>query len=1342
MNLQAALALEPNYRLAFFAAVFAPSESYMFSANQFFAYCKQKITLKAQRKFNDDISSFFTDYPVGDYWINRFSTPSVFFRCCQSITESEISTLERFHNASGLHHTGKNNIYQHYWNFIRGIKAHFKGQEVNTDDLREIFDQARFLIEKRWLHYLDFFVKNEDYHWLAQFNDGDNIRLIWSEFLEQYSICQRIGTIDSVRKFFESSSAATNVLDIEEVKNWFILNCDFIYKGFDEKALQSLSTKYPYYYTYYALYLMKQGRHAEALASMEQELKLFGNKRLFNQSFTNLIYAICLFNNRSNPKIYKRMEGFANRNLKGVGQELIKVICHVGTNRDVLTYDPSVCSEDSDFQNLRAIVYCYFGIFNYSMREETLEVGKDIATNFMKFLVACVVKKEAVINELKESFNFPDILPTFTPIAPWERALDRLLQSPILNQKPVTSNADVANQERVIYWVDMNNLEVQPRLIKSKNGIEWSKGRSISLLTFSEGNFSNNVTPQDLRVIKTMRQSSAHSFDLGGVRTLYELIGHPYVYRLDQPDQEVRVVEVPLQLEVKKNSKGWQITHNVPQLKHFEEFQLVGVHGNVISILRLKEEQYELIQTLTSVDTFPENSESKLTQVVGKLSRQMMVMGELVENTNTLNKVKGDTDITFQFSPRDNDLFAIQAMVCPLDQSALTCEPGNGLEYIGTQVNGVGVQVQRDLKKEKEHMSALAAILSEFDESLVKQNFWNVDTLGCLRFLEVLRDAPHIKIVWPEGVRMKVSYPRLSASNIHMSLHRMNQWFEVAGHINIDGKTQMSIAELLAKVRESKGQYIPLDNDEYLAVTDNLRKHLSALENVVNSNKKASTISVYNSGIVHELEKSGVEIEAETGWRDLVEKINQAQNFTPVVPKNLAAELRDYQVDGFDWLMRLSQWGAGGCLSDDMGLGKTLQTIAMLLARANQGPALVVVPTSVLYNWCSELARFAPSLNIKVMKLADRENLIKEAKNNDVVLVTYGVLVSEEELMSQKNWSTVVLDEAHVIKNRDTKMAKACRSLQADFRVLLTGTPIQNNLSEIWSLFEFANPGLLGTFKQFTNRFIVPIERDQNKDTQRLLKRILSPFILRRTKSEVLDELPQKTDVTIKIQLSEKERALYEHLRLETTTSLDLGEINPIQALSALTKLRQAACHPKLVDSKLNIESSKTERFLELVEDLQGNNHRALVFSQFTSHLDLIKKELDAKGISYLYLDGSMSANERLRLVDNFQNGNQLLFLISLKAGGTGLNLTAADYVIHLDPWWNPAIESQASDRAYRIGQQRPVTIYRLIAENTVEERIIELHKTKKSLADALMEGADMANKLSKDEILKLLTMA
>jgi SNF2 family DNA or RNA helicase len=352
------------------------------------------------------------------------------------------------------------------------------------------------------------------------------------------------------------------------------------------------------------------------------------------------------------------------------------------------------------------------------------------------------------------------------------------------------------------------------------------------------------------------------------------------------------------------------------------------------------------------------------------------------------------------------------------------------------------------------------------------------------------------------------------------------------------------------------------------------------------------------------------------------------------------------------------------------------------------------------------------------------------------LVTSYGLLLSEEKLFAEFEWATAVLDEAHVIKNYATKTSKATMQLKAGFRMALTGTPIQNHLGEIWNLFNFINPGLLGSLQNFTDLFIKPGDEPSKKH----LKKLIAPFILRRTKTSVLDELPPKTEIVKKIQLSEEEEAFYEALRRQAIENLvNANEAKHIQVLAEITKLRLASCNPLLIDPNIDISSSKLTTFLDISEEFIENKHKTLVFSQFVTHLSIIRKALDNKGIQYQYLDGSTSQAERERSVKRFQSGEGDFFLISLKAGGLGLNLTAADYVIHLDPWWNPAVEDQASDRAHRIGQQRPVTIYRLVAKNTIEEKIMQLHHSKRDLAEQLLEGSDMAARLSVSEMMELI---
>ena len=345
--------------------------------------------------------------------------------------------------------------------------------------------------------------------------------------------------------------------------------------------------------------------------------------------------------------------------------------------------------------------------------------------------------------------------------------------------------------------------------------------------------------------------------------------------------------------------------------------------------------------------------------------------------------------------------------------------------------------------------------------------------------------------------------------------------------------------------------------------------------------------------------------------------------------------------------------------------------------------------------------------------------------------------------MHLQKFATIILDEAQAVKNRATKRSKTVMNLQAGFRLITTGTPIENHLGELWNLFNFLNPGLLGNHDFFNAKFALPIEKNKDDNARKTLQRLIKPFILRRRKNQVLDDLPAKTEIVLTVEMSAEERAFYESVRRDALARIEAqdGEIKDkrFRILAELTRLRLACCHPKLVNENIPLGSSKLDLFGETLDELLENKHKALVFSQFVKHLSIVEKYLTNKGIAYHYLDGSTPPHIRQERIDAFQRGSGEVFLISLKAGGTGLNLTAADYVIHLDPWWNPAVEDQATDRVHRIGQQRPVTVYRLVTENTVEEKILKLHDTKRDLADSLLDGADSSGKLSADDLLALL---
>lgn len=939
--------------------------------------------------------------------------------------------------------------------------------------------------------------------------------------------------------------------------------------------------------------------------------------------------------------------------------------------------------------------------------------------------------------ELEKKTGLRPLLQAYEVKPEWENMLDELIE---LNGEGKESRRSAAG-ERVAYEVNLENMSVQPKLQKSKNGVAWSAGRNIAMNKFMNGDVKC-MTVQDRKVALCVKEYSygwygGVSYELGGNEAVAALVGHPYVYDVFT-DAHLDIVEAKLQLSVRDTGNGYKITSDVNISEGKGGYVIDTSMKPTVRVVRVGGPVMKTVQSLAGA-SMPVAAKEKLTRLMENLSSKMVIMGDLLKDSEKVEEMKAHSEIVVQLKPAGEQIQCV-LMVKPFGTSVPVCKPGKGMEVVTASIDGKAVRTKRSLKKERDNYEAVQALLVNYEDD--GDNSWALEPGECLDLLDHLRDMPKRCVVeWPEGERFRVASAPIQASMLHVSVNSLSSWFEMSGEVNVGSGVKMKMAELMERLRESVGNFIRLNDDDYVRISDDLRRYLDTIGRIGSVSKNKVRVSAFNAVQLEGMEESGMQLDADEAFRSLLARVSEAQDVPCKVPKNIQADLRSYQKEGYEWMTRLAYWGAGALLADDMGLGKTVQTITMLLSRASMGPQLVVVPTSLVLNWRDEMARFAPSLSVLVLNRAgeDREAMVKNAKAYDIVVTTYGLLITEEETLTSRSWTTIVLDEAHTIKNKETKMSKAAMELKSDFRVLLTGTPLQNHVSEMWNLMQFANPGLLGTFQQFNDRFLVPIERDHDKDVQRVLRRIISPFILRRTKTDVLSELPEKTEITVKVDLSEEEMAFYEHIREEALANLADSSSTAMQALAEITRLRQAACNTRLVNDKVDVPSSKLESFMALMDNLHANHHRALVFSQFTSHLALVRERLDKEGVEYLYLDGSTSAKERIRLVEEFQHGDMPLFLISLKAGGLGLNLTAADYVIHLDPWWNPAIEEQASDRAYRIGQKKPVTVYRLIASGTIEEKILNLHATKKNMADALLEGGDVSASMSRDEMIRLL---
>lgn len=492
-----------------------------------------------------------------------------------------------------------------------------------------------------------------------------------------------------------------------------------------------------------------------------------------------------------------------------------------------------------------------------------------------------------------------------------------------------------------------------------------------------------------------------------------------------------------------------------------------------------------------------------------------------------------------------------------------------------------------------------------------------------------------------------------------------------------------------------------------------------------------------------------VRLTRDSGFRRFVREFDSYSDADIEVPCGLQAELRGYQEDGFRWLGTLERMGFGGILADDMGLGKTLQVIAHILGRKEEGAlgcSLIVCPASLVYNWMSELVRFAPGLRcVAVVGVkSSRAERIGSIAGYDVLVTSYDLLRRDVEIYSGRHFARVVLDEAQYIKNPKAQVTKCAKCLDADVRFALTGTPIENRLAELWSVFDFLMPGYLGSRDEFAKRYESPVEAREH-DASTLLRCAIGPFVLRRLKADVLADLPEKTESVVYAQMDAKQKKLYLAsqdrlaLQIQHQEDIDLKK-EKLKILAELTKLRQICCDPSLCFEGYDGSSAKLETCMELVSQAIDGGHRVLLFSQFTTMLDIVAKRLASEGVSALMLTGSTSKEARERLVRRFQAGDGDVFLISLKAGGVGLNLTSADVVIHYDPWWNTAAQDQATDRAHRIGQRRDVSVFKLIVEGTIEERILRMQETKRDLAESILAGEGVKSALlTRDDILALL---
>lgn len=949
----------------------------------------------------------------------------------------------------------------------------------------------------------------------------------------------------------------------------------------------------------------------------------------------------------------------------------------------------------------------------------------------------------------------------------WRTQLDTVIDLLKINKLKVKEGPrkkEVKKASKHLAWIFdnyKNNFYATPYVIDCNDNGENAQIKDkyeVSNFFNSRGAKHTFLSDQDRAVASGYNRvriygRNSYSYIFTYDRSLVSLEGHPYLYILDEDQNCIHMQmesrKVNLYVKQEKNDIYLSVNAGIYEIdantyiscgfdlekQKIYLYRVEKIHRELANILGTNGTKFPL-SALDEVLTLGKSSDVEVnfdidSNKVESLSRPVVLLANLNKGYNIKLRIKVIDDDS-----------------CPYKMPAFGEE-----SLIFTPKNQkLPIVAKRNFTKENLAIEKVINTLSKLNDLDEDGNYsyFTDSTQDILELIEQIHNFSEIcDMHWSEGKGINVQ-GALSSTNFKL-LGDLNasEYLTISGKVELSEGRFISLKTLLEAISDIVGNYIKVDEENYYVITKELKNKLQKLKALTTAGKKDEVLANPLAGQVIGDLLSDFDCQFSSKVKVLLKRRDEAFNMEFKVPKLLKADLRSYQLDGFNWLCRLAHWGVGGCLADDMGLGKTIQTIATMLMLAKKGPILVIAPTSVCPNWENEIYKFAPTLKVKRLKYVDdRELAIKEMQAGEVLIVSYGLFAIEAQALSEVMWQMTVYDEAQALKNSLTQRAKTALMIKAKMSLALTGTPIENNLDDLWSIFNIINPGLLGSKESFHKRFCNVLK---DKATNRALKLLISPFILRRLKGDVLDDLPPRTEQLIVVENSVREQELYEALRLSTleklannTNDLKKSGQRRLQILSALTKLRQFCCDPALVSDELNkSDSSKTQAFSDLLDEALSGGHRLLVFSQFVGYLTKIRALVEKKGIDYQYLDGQSSEKERALAVQEFQSGNGDVFLISLKAGGQGLNLTGADYVVHLDPWWNPAVEDQATDRAYRIGQTRPVNVIRLVIKDTLEEKILELHAKKREIAADFLDGnsiiANEALKLSEEELLDLI---
>jgi superfamily II DNA or RNA helicase len=904
-----------------------------------------------------------------------------------------------------------------------------------------------------------------------------------------------------------------------------------------------------------------------------------------------------------------------------------------------------------------------------------------------------------------------------------------------------------APDERIAWRIELRagRPELVPLLQSKRKKGGFTRGRRVAPYALDR-HAARELDARDRGVIDLLVRSPHYQDAATLVAALRLLKKHPRLF-LRNDDSPAKVEEASLRVEIEENADGFELGTWLGDVPIAPAELLASGQDAGFFVHLLPRDNRCLVGELPPAAAALVESLARHGGVIPRhasdeLVRRLPALGEHVDVVLPKGllgpRVECDDRFHLALAEAAPGVVDVSVRVVPFGGGPRLI-PGQGLSRMTGSRGGRRVHVLRDLGAERERLDrvlsspalALADAIAPADRRVSGDE-------GIVLLLSLLRtgqDAGELVIEW-SGEPFRLA-GMLGKSALRVEVSSSRDWLGVAGTAELDGE-KVELAMLLDAARAGR-RWVKLGPRQFALLEDALVESARSVADLVHRRERSLALSPALA-LAFETALAGATLEGSSAFSAALERARGAPSYEPSVPKALRGVLRPYQVDGYRWLARMARWGVGACLADDMGLGKTVQCLGLLLERAPRGPALVVAPTSLGYNWLDEAARFAPGLNVRLYRGKERASLLEKLGPGDVLVTSYEIAARDAERLSGIELATLVLDEAQNVKNALTERARAMRTLRAEWRVALTGTPLENRLSELWGLFDVIEPGLLGGWEEFSRRFARPIEVDGDRGRLDALSRLIRPFVLRRTKREVLPELPPRTERVQRVPLSSGEQELYETARLAALGRVQGGATDArIELLAALTRLRRLVCHPRLYAPESTLESSKLEALLEILDELAAEGRRALVFSQFTSFLELVREKLGQAGVSTLYLEGATPAKERARRVEAFQRGEADVFLISLKAGGTGLNLTAADCVIHLDPWWNPAVEDQATDRAHRIGQESTVTVIRLVAAGTIEELVLELHGEKRALAAGVLDGTDTGARLTNDDLVALL---